>query len=151
MLLMDLPEEERVSAIQYYDDYFADAGKEEEEKVIQELGSPEKAAASIKADYYGTEFHEEEFNDKKYPEKYEPGRDSKTEQEGSANQNRYAWRTRMHSIRRQDIRDMVESSLRQSISMNMMHARMEIEQVGHGSRTMISISRFRKNHGQING
>lgn len=91
MLLMDLPEEERVSAIQYYDDYFADAGKEEEEKVIQELGSPEKAAASIKADYYGTEFHEEEFNDKKYPEKYEPGRDSKTEQEGSANQNRYAW------------------------------------------------------------
>jgi len=91
MLLMDLPEEERVSAIQYYDDYFADAGKEEEEKVIQELGSPEKAAASIKADYYGTEFHEEEFNDKKYPEKYGPRRDSKTEQEGSANQNRYAW------------------------------------------------------------
>ena len=60
-------------------------------------------------------------------------------------------RTRMHSISRQDIRDMVESSLRQSISMNMMHARMEIEQVGHGSRIMISISRFRKNHGQING
>ena len=87
MLLMDLPEEERVSAIQYYDDYFADAGKEEEEKVIQELGSPEKVAASIKADYYGTEFHEEEFDDKKYPEKYEPGRDAKAEQEGSENQN----------------------------------------------------------------
>ena len=91
MLLMDLPDEERVSAIQYYDDYFADAGVEEEEKVIQELGSPEKIAASIKADYYGTEFHEEEFDDKKYPEKYKPGRDAETEQEGSANQNRYAW------------------------------------------------------------
>ena len=52
-LLADLPEDERQAAVQYYADYFADAGAENEAEVIRELGSPEKTAESIKADYYG--------------------------------------------------------------------------------------------------
>ena len=51
-LLADLPEEERKAAILYYDDYLQDAGQENEQDVIRELGGPEKVAATIRADYY---------------------------------------------------------------------------------------------------
>lgn len=68
--LSGIPEEERQAAIQYYADYLADAGEENEAEAIRELGSPEKAAESIKADYYGTEFDESRFNHKDYMEKY---------------------------------------------------------------------------------
>lgn len=49
--LMILPLEERLSALQYYKDYFDDAGKENEAKVIAELGSPKKVASDILKDY----------------------------------------------------------------------------------------------------
>lgn len=49
-LLAGLPQSEAAEAIQYYEDYFADAGEENEAKVIEELGSPEKVAANIRAD-----------------------------------------------------------------------------------------------------
>lgn len=49
-LLMDIPTEERVEAMAFYHSYFEDAGEENEERVIRELESPEKVAASIKAD-----------------------------------------------------------------------------------------------------
>ncbi len=49
-LLAGIPEQEAAEAIQYYEDYFADAGEENEAKVIEELGSPEKVAANIRAD-----------------------------------------------------------------------------------------------------
>lgn len=49
-LLQDVPVEERREAMQYYNDYFDDAGDENEEQVISELGSPAKVAATIKAD-----------------------------------------------------------------------------------------------------
>lgn len=49
-LLAGLPQNEAAEAIQYYEDYFADAGTENEAKVIEELGSPEKVAANIRAD-----------------------------------------------------------------------------------------------------
>lgn len=45
--LLDLPEDERAEAVDYYRDYFDDAGEENEESVIAELGSPKKVAASI--------------------------------------------------------------------------------------------------------
>lgn len=48
-LLQDLPPAERQEAIRYYQEYFDDAGEENEDAVIQELGSPGKVAASIKA------------------------------------------------------------------------------------------------------
>lgn len=69
-MLADIPEEERQAAVQYYADYFADAGEANEAEVIRELGSPEKVAGSIKADYYGTEFHESDYEHKDYMEKY---------------------------------------------------------------------------------
>ena len=46
--LLDIPEDERAEAMEYYRDYFNDAGPENEEQVISELGSPDKVAASIK-------------------------------------------------------------------------------------------------------
>ena len=69
-LLADLPEDERQAAVQYYADYFADAGAENEAEVIRELGRPEKTAESIKADYYGRTFDESRFEHKDYMEKY---------------------------------------------------------------------------------
>lgn len=47
-LLLDLPQEEREEAIAYYREYFNDAGSENEDSIIEELGTPEKVAASIR-------------------------------------------------------------------------------------------------------
>ena len=46
-----LPEEERASALSYYEEYFDDAGPENEATAIEELGDPAKVAAQILADY----------------------------------------------------------------------------------------------------
>ena len=46
-----LPEEERASALRYYEEYFDDAGPENEQEVISDLGAPEKVAEQILADY----------------------------------------------------------------------------------------------------
>ena len=54
-LLQDVPEEERKDAMQYYNDYFDDAGEEKEQEVIIELESPKKVADRIKADVLGTD------------------------------------------------------------------------------------------------
>lgn len=47
-LLCDIPEYERLDALAYYNDYFDDAGPENEGEVIRKLGSPAKVAAIIK-------------------------------------------------------------------------------------------------------
>ena len=47
--LSDIPQEEREQALKYYEDYFEDAGPENEQQVIQELGSPVELAKQIKA------------------------------------------------------------------------------------------------------
>lgn len=41
-LLIGISEEERVEALQYYEDYFDDAGAENEQQVIEELGTPQR-------------------------------------------------------------------------------------------------------------
>ncbi len=48
-LLQDIEDIEREEALQYYEDYFDDAGSENEAQVINDLGSPERVAAIIKA------------------------------------------------------------------------------------------------------
>ncbi|MDR3295351.1 MAG: DUF973 family protein [Clostridiales Family XIII bacterium] len=48
--LSHVPADEREDAVAYYEEYFDDAGPENEERVIGELGSPEKIAAQVKAD-----------------------------------------------------------------------------------------------------
>lgn len=49
-LLADISPEERDAALTYYREYIEDAGAENEEAVLQELGSPEEIAAAIKED-----------------------------------------------------------------------------------------------------
>ena len=49
-LLEDLPDEERFDALKYYNNYFDDAGEENEAQIIAELGSPETVAAVIKGE-----------------------------------------------------------------------------------------------------
>lgn len=47
-LLLDIPLEERMEAIAYYETYFEDAGWENEDEILKELESPAKVAAGIK-------------------------------------------------------------------------------------------------------
>lgn len=74
-LLIDVPEEERTEALQYYEDYFADAGNSREEEIVTELGSPEALAKAIREEISGTkqvgydkegEYTEQGFRDAKY-------------------------------------------------------------------------------------
>ncbi len=48
--LSKVSKEEREAALDYYHEYFDDAGAENEQKVIEELGSPAQIAARIRAD-----------------------------------------------------------------------------------------------------
>lgn len=50
LLLKDISDEEKQEALEFYNNYFEDAGEENEARIIQELGSPGKVAAIIKAD-----------------------------------------------------------------------------------------------------
>ena len=80
-LLMDIPPEERIEALAYYNGYFEDAGVENEEKIIRELESPEKVAKIIKADIGGEE-------EKEYTESgYEDTRFHQQEEVGQYNTN----------------------------------------------------------------
>ena len=47
-LLFDISPSEREEALQYYNDYFNDAGRENEQEVIKALGSPEQVAQIVK-------------------------------------------------------------------------------------------------------
>jgi len=49
--LKKLPPEEIENAVRYYTEYFDDAGVENEQKVLQELGDPMKIAQQITAEY----------------------------------------------------------------------------------------------------
>ena len=49
-LLQNIAPMERDEAIQYYNDYFDDAGKENEQEVIEALGNPARVAENIKRD-----------------------------------------------------------------------------------------------------
>ncbi|MBP5282449.1 MAG: DUF1700 domain-containing protein [Lachnospiraceae bacterium] len=51
--LADVPAAEREEALQYYNDYFEDAGAENEQSVISSLGSPREIADNIKAELRG--------------------------------------------------------------------------------------------------
>ena len=62
-LLWDIPEGEREEALNYYEDYFDDAGVENEAEIIAQLGSPEKVAAEVKAGMEDTFASEEPGKD----------------------------------------------------------------------------------------
>lgn len=52
-LLQNISEQERSEALHYYDDYFDDAGPENEQAVLEALGNPARVAENIKRDLYG--------------------------------------------------------------------------------------------------
>lgn len=65
-LLWDIPESDRQDAICYYNDYFDEAGAENEARIIQELGSPGKVAATIKADLHTSGNERAEYTERGY-------------------------------------------------------------------------------------
>ena len=76
-LLIGISEEERVEALQYYEDYFDDAGAENEQQVIEELGTPQKVASTIclnlePGSEQNGEFTESGFQDERFEEKATP-------------------------------------------------------------------------------
>lgn len=73
-LLGDIPPEEKDEALQYYRDYFDDAGAENEQRVIAEFGSPQKVAHTVKAGLRGkndesSEYRETGYTDTRFEEK----------------------------------------------------------------------------------
>ena len=52
-LLQNISPTERDEALQYYNDYFDDAGAENEKEVIEALGNPARVAENIKRDLMG--------------------------------------------------------------------------------------------------
>lgn len=82
-LLMNIPANERADALAYYNDYFNEAGIENEQSVIQELGSPQKVAQSIIDDVRNSEYRE---NDQMHG--YEESANQYT-QNSYQNQNQY--------------------------------------------------------------
>lgn len=97
-LLSDISEAERLEALDYYENYFDDAGPENEAAVIRELGSPGKVAAIIKADLKESNDGYAEYTERGYedsrnrehtqvPDKYTAmtgGKASQTGQNGAA-------------------------------------------------------------------
>ena len=55
-----MPEEEIEAAIEYYEEYFDEAGRENEQEVLEQLGSPKKVAGQIKSQYAIRLFDEDE-------------------------------------------------------------------------------------------
>ena len=74
-LLQIISESERREALQYYRDYFDDAGPENEEEIIRELGSPQKVAATIQAGLGENdgEFSERGYRDNRFTSSQELG------------------------------------------------------------------------------
>ena len=99
-LLGDVSPMERDEAIQYYNDYFDDAGAENESSVIASLGSPEELARTIKAGLNdsgnGGEFTESGFSGYTQTHRDEMVRAGETRQGGdAARQEGTGWSTGM--------------------------------------------------------
>ena len=53
--IVKLPYQEAEAALEYYEEYFEEAGSENEERVIHELGDPKEVAAQIMRDFRNKE------------------------------------------------------------------------------------------------
>ncbi len=76
VLLSGITKDDQVDALQYYNDYFDEAGTENESDVIQELGSPEKVAKIIRESLgqdgeNNSEYSERGYSDTRFEEKDE--------------------------------------------------------------------------------
>lgn len=98
-LLRDLAPSEREEAMQYYYDYFEDAGEENEEEIIASLGSPEKVAEHIRRETngepVGRQARAEERKLVKYADSYEQDAyeedEHSVEKRGSASWSKKTW------------------------------------------------------------
>ena len=102
VLLAGVPDEEKEEALQYYADYFADAGKENEEQVLRELESPQKTAALIKAGLKGGGMDGGEFTEWGYTDERFEKRDDLMRQEPKKEKksgNRYSYQIGRASCR----------------------------------------------------
>lgn len=88
-LLSDLSVEERDEALQYYNDYFDDAGTENEASIIKELVSPAKLAATIKAGLNGRDEEESEYSETGYTDTRFDTKDTPARKGGHAEGYRY--------------------------------------------------------------
>lgn len=79
LLLQDISAEERMEAMQYYNDYFDDAGKDQEEHIVEQLGSPAKVATEVKAGLHPQEEETAEYRDTGYADTRFEYRDSLAE------------------------------------------------------------------------
>ena len=62
-LLQNISQAEREEALQYYNDYFDDAGSENEQSVIEALGNPARVAENIKRDLYANGYATNGYDD----------------------------------------------------------------------------------------
>ena len=91
VLLGELPVEEREEALRYYESYFEEAGADQEQVVLEELGSAGRIATQILRDYrmengggmYTEQGYRENENGKQSPVKY-TGEEQKTESSQSS-------------------------------------------------------------------
>ena len=60
-LLQNISATEREEALQYYNEYFNDAGPENEQNVIEALGNPAKVAENIKKDIFGNGYGDNSY------------------------------------------------------------------------------------------
>lgn len=86
-LLGDLPVSDREEAIRYYNDYFDEAGEENEADVINKLESPEKVAATIRQDMLGPDQTAGEFSEVGYTDQRFADEQLPATQEDLASQN----------------------------------------------------------------
>lgn len=88
-LLQDLPGTEREKAIQYYNEYFEDAGPENEKSVIEALGNPARVAGNVKKNIFGNGYEQNPYmpDDVDYmeiiPYSAEPGADDATQEQSA--------------------------------------------------------------------
>lgn len=83
VLLGELPAEEKEEAIRYYESYFEEAGADQEQVVLEELGSAGRIAAQILRDYrMENGGYQENENSKQTPVKY-AGEQTTEESQGS--------------------------------------------------------------------
>lgn len=81
-LLFDISPSEREEALQYYNDYFNDAGKENEKEVIEALGSPQQVAEIVK-EGLGESAGTGEFTENGYTSKAEENKNALVERKAS--------------------------------------------------------------------
>jgi uncharacterized membrane protein len=102
-MLGNIQDSEREEALQYYNDYFDEAGPENEEQVIRELGTPAKVAAIIKTSLQENvnesgEFTERGYSDPRFTINYEVvDRNKANEEENHSNYSRSTGRERRYA------------------------------------------------------